>query len=238
MHQTPTPPIVRCGISYDRQPSYEPGIPYDDAVDCFVASAAGIALIHGILTHYCGYGFYEVDEMLLPISPSMADSVIPQMEKHFKIDDVTFTCAVPIHIQTQTDAPRICVSCNVIDEIKTCEVYPYPTILSASQDTGISVIQGIDSRTYLFPKIGDSIICVMSEEQPDIAIGGTWDDMHYDMLPPMSNDFFQVFIKYLVAIVCYGDKKYQSMHLSSGFPQEYLHPVFQINDLENASDHL
>ena len=217
------PPIVRCGISYDRQP-YEPVRPYENVAD-ISATSAGIALVHGILTHYCGHGFYDVDEMLLPIAPSMVPPVIIQLKKHFKLRDGRFT--FPIGIQAQTDFPRTCVSCNVVGFLETCQVYPCPTILTTSEDTNIMLIQGGESLTYLFPKIGDSIISVMSEEdQPEIAPGGSWDDMNYDMLPPMSNGFFKTFIKYLVAIVCYGDKNYQARLLSNDFPEEYLHPVF------------
>ena len=218
-----TQTIVRCGISYDRQP-YEPVRPYENVAD-ISATSAGIALVHGILTHFCGHGFYDVDEMLLPISPSMVNPVIIQLKKHFKPRDGRFT--FPIGIQAQTDSPRTCVSCNVVGFLDPCQVYPSPTILTTSEDTNIMLIQGGEILTYLFPKIGDSIISVMSEEdQSEIAPGGSWDDMNYDMLPPMSNGFFQMFMKYLVAIICYGDKKYQARHLSNDFPKEYLHPVF------------
>ena len=223
MHQ---PTIVRCGISYDRQP-YEPVKPCENVVP---VTSAGIALIHGILTHYCGYGFYDVDEMMLPLTVAMVDSVTEQLQKYFLLDNKN--CTLPVSIQRQTDAPRTCVSCNVVGEITSCSVFPYATSLTISEDTNyegthIELIKGVDSMTYLFPRIGDSIICVMSEEnQPEVAPGGTWDDMPYDTLPPMSIDFFKVFIKYLVAIVCYGDKNYQARHLSSDFPKEYLHPVF------------
>ena len=197
---------MRCGINYARR-SYE-SAPPKHARKISIATLAFLKATH---IHFCGQPQEPVEAVLNSL-------VERKWQKECHDFWVNKGISKPLYIQAQADAPRICVGMNVA-EVKPAFISRQPNIHTIGDGHGIHIVRG-DAMSFTFPSIKDTLITIGTEESDsEIAEGGAWDDMDWSDLPELPKAFFDVFIQYIVALVCYDEPKKFFME---GFPDEYL----------------